>query len=497
MVKEYVDMKKIVLILALVIITAACQIAKSPMRGNSSTQGISPTDAPAIPGATNNTPGSSEKPVPNADGPKLIWEDPGFSSQAIVGGIVYGNLYTEKKIQAVELATGKVVWESNFDLAPIFGADRDFVYISTAAQRLDALDVRTGERKWHALLPDKPQKISTMKSSFIIVDGMGTHNFYKIDKANGAILEQWSDRRYPISENIYIVPYLESGMQFVDINTGQVMWELPELRGYFQRGCNDLYLYDKLPSEDGQPSALIEAVDANTGELAWTIGIPTGQEGDAYRIGYPRCPGDQYIDQSPSRIVSIDAESPFIYVPVAIYENPAQIANLGAVDQQTGQIQWIDTERNYANWLGEAAGLNIYSQPEFGLASAYDAQTKRLVWENDQILLAGLIGSSGNTIVGITVCCQNVFSLSGFVGLAAGTGEVLWKIETAMQALSIKADILAGYFVYSPLNQAKLIFIDPKTGSVKADIDLDRDPTSFTIEEGYLIVNNGASVILP
>ncbi len=142
----------------------------------------------------------------------------------------------------------------------------------------------------------------------------------------------------------------------------------------------------------------------------------------------------------------------------------------------------------------------IYTQPEFGLIQAYDAKAHRLVWENDQVLLAGLVGNSRDTIIGITDCCPNIVGYSGFVGLDVHKGELLWELEENQIAPGLiddRAKILFGYFIYSRSNEKNLIFINPKTGSVEAEINLEREPYSFTAQEGYIFVNDGDFVIVP
>jgi outer membrane protein assembly factor BamB len=405
----------------------------------------------------------SEESAASRSKPRLIWSDPGFSSKAIVDGIIYGYLYKEDKVQAIEIVTGKIIWQSTLNVADVIGADHDYVYVSPATQRLDALDVNNGEPKWHALLPSRPGKILVTKSNFILVDGLLSHDIFKIDKNNGNILEEWTGQ-YPLSEDIVIVPYLDSygnitGMQFVDINTGQVVRDLPNLRWSVERICKHLFIYNNLPSEEGQPSAMLESLDVNTGQLIWSIGIPSGQGLNVYRYGYPRCPGDKYVDEKTGQEISIDPESQHIYVPVVPYDpnNPPEYGYLGALDIQTGELLWVNSDNNYNYWLGEAAGLNIYSQPEFGLVRAYDAQENTLVWENDQVLLAGLVGSTSDTIIGITDNNPNWFGYSGFVGLDARSGELLWELEENQMDERIT---LFGHFIFSRSNEKKLISVN-------------------------------------
>jgi len=478
--------------------------SSAPTRESTSTYVVPPPGVSVTPPQIANTPISSEEPIIRNDGPKLIWSDPGFSSKAIVDGIIYGFLYKMDKVQAIEIVTGKIIWQSTLNVGDVIGADHDYVYVSPATQRLDALDVNNGEPKWHALLPSRPVKILVTKPNFILVDGLFSHNVFKIDKNNGNILEEWTGL-YPLSDNIVIVPYLDSygdttGMQFVDINTGQVVRDLPNLTLAVQRICKNLFIYNHLPSEEGQPGVMLESLDITTGEIMWSIGFPSipGPNEFIYFYWYPRCPGDKYIDYSTGNAISIDSESHHIYVPIVPNDpnNPQKFGYLGALDIQTGELLWYNSDNNYNNWLGETAGLIVYSQPEFGLVRAYDAQKNTLVWENDQVLLGGLVGSSGDTIIGITDCCPNIVGYSGFVGLDAHSGDLLWELKES-QINFYDAEILFDYFVFPRGNQETLAFMDPKTGRVVAEIKLEHKAYNIKAGGDFIFVNDGDDVIIP
>ncbi len=198
----------------------------------------------------------------------MIWSNPGFSSKAIVDGIVYGYLYKEEKVQAIEIATGNIIWESATG-GEVIGADRDYVYVSPATQRLDALSIKDGETKWRALLPSRPGKILVSQPNFIMVGGLLSNDLFKIDKNDGNILTELTDQNQtPLKENILLV-----GFSGVDITTGKVVWDLTNIHPNAIKICGDEVIYNRLDNGE-QPSIVVEAIDITTADLLWRTDFP-------------------------------------------------------------------------------------------------------------------------------------------------------------------------------------------------------------------------------
>jgi outer membrane protein assembly factor BamB len=241
-------------------------------------------------------------------------------------------------------------------------------------------------------------------------------------------------------------------------------------------------------------------VNINTGNLAWRTTIPFDKVPNDIHPFDVHCPGDIFLLDRIGTTISVDPASHSVYIlglPNDLV-NPSGYYYLIALDKDSGQLLWHNNK--YISWLGEAVGFNIYTQPEFGLVQAYDAETQELIWENDQVLLVGLVGSTGDVIIGITDDNPNWIGYSGFVGLDATTGELLWELEEDQVAPGLVDDtakILFNHFVYSRSNEKKLIFIDPNTGLVETEINLEHNPANIRAEGNYIFVNDGDDVIIP
>jgi hypothetical protein len=249
-----------------------------------------------------------------------------------------------------------------------------------------------------------------------------------------------------------------------------------------------------------QIESMIEAIDIHAGSTLWGADFPFDKAPNDIIPWDISCPGSRFILDRVGTLITIDPESKNLYV-LALPDdriNPSEDYYLVAIDLGTGQVQWHNNK--YKSWLGDVAGTVIYTQPEFGLVQGYEARDHALVWENDQVILAGLIGSSGDTIVGITDCCPAVAGFSGFAGLNAHSGEIEWELEEGDIPLLLaddRVEILFDHLVYPLSNERKLIFINPKTGSVETELILEREPYRLTAQDGFIFVNDGDYVIEP
>ncbi len=317
---------------------------------------------------------STDKNLPATwtDEQNVVWKTalpgPGSSSPITVGNHVYLTCYSgyalsteepgeidklKRHVVCLDRTSGKLVWQKEFQpqlpeseysggnntwhgystSTPI--SDGQSLYVFFGRSGVYALDLTTGETKWHADVGSR-------------TTGWGS----------GTSLVLYS--------NLLIVNASVEGGNIVALNKqdGKSVWQIGSIRGAWNTPClvelpgGKAELVLSLP---GQPEGKIVGYDPNTGEQLWSCkGIPDGgyvcpsviaHEGIVYSIGgrkntaiAVRCGGRG--DVSESHLLWTTAKGSNVASPV--YHN--------------GYIYWVHERQGTAHCLNAKTGESVYQE---------------------------------------------------------------------------------------------------------------------------------------
>jgi outer membrane protein assembly factor BamB len=287
------------------------------------------------------------------DALKLLWTlelgDSIDSSAAIVDGVVYVGAVTGD-LSAVDLATGKLRWkystgQSIGESSPAVA--NGFVYVGDAAGVLHAVHARDGSRAW-TFKTGQEIKSSPVVAAGMVLVGSYDGNLYALDAVTGRQRWKFETEGQPV----HATPAVHDGMAFiagcdesfraVSLKNGKQVFQIaagantaasPIIEGeraYFGTFNSEVLAFDletqrivwryQNPERQfpfyssaafvdgrivvGGRDKLVHAIDAATGERAWTF--TTGARVDSS----PAVAGKRvYVGSSDGRLYALDASS--------------------------------------------------------------------------------------------------------------------------------------------------------------------------------------------
>lgn len=202
-----------------------------------------------------------------AAGPKVLWQTDvgtGWAGPAVAGGklILFHRLADKEVVECLEAASGKKLWNADYDTAYVddFGFDNGpratpaidggKVYTFGAAGDLNCWDLATGKQLWNV---DTKKALNADKGFFgivcspliegdaVILNVGGTAGRAKgagiaaFDKTSGKVLWQATDHEAgyssPVAATIggkrYVLSLTRAGLVALDPKTGKVFWAHP------------------------------------------------------------------------------------------------------------------------------------------------------------------------------------------------------------------------------------------------------------------------------
>ncbi|MCA9942169.1 MAG: PQQ-binding-like beta-propeller repeat protein [Anaerolineales bacterium] len=420
------------------------------------------TEEPAIPSIT---PSPTSTPEDNAAG--IIWKLEGLSGVYPIPEIGMAYAYREAAdlVQSINLNNGEIVWSLERK-GRLLGADMDYVYTLPFEQRVDAFDVETGEFQWSSALPERPN-VFTMQHGLSLV--RSNANFLLLDQL---AISKSTGEAFVISGSYFDVLgdviIVNNGRGYIEPD--EPLWDIGD-RNLLAK-CGEM-IFDH--GSEGSPSIL--AIDARTGAELWTTQSP----------GYARlafCPGSDKVDLNMK------------YLYLFVEDFPAY--NLVAIDGQTGEIKFVNRETIAVEWNtdprlvyeaapiiwgGGALGINIFSQPKFGITEARNEVDNAKIWENSSYSLVAVIGGYENVIVGVQI---NEY----LTGVDKDSGIVLWEIPTSD---IFNLQMINGSIVYRILGDGLINVVDVKNGNIDLTVPLnlsDAAPSLTQYGENQVVVWN-------
>lgn len=392
-------------------------------------------------------------------------------------GMAYAYREAADMVQAINLNNGEVVWSLE-GKGRLLGADIDYIYTLPFEQRVDAFDVETGEFQWSSTLPERPASfilqngLSIVRSNENFLIFWGTNNSLAISKSTGeAFVIRGSGA--DVFGDVIIV---SNGRGYIEPD--EPIWDIGD-RNLLAK-CGEM-IFDHGP--EGSPSIL--AIDARTGAELWTV----------ESLGYARqafCPGSDRVDLNMK----------YLYLLVEDY--PA--FNLVAIDGQTGEMKFVnygttaalrntDPRSFYETapivWSGGALGINVFTQPEFGITEARNEADNVKLWESSSYSLFSIIGGFDDVIVGV----QTNESLTG---VDRESGIILWELATKdFFHLRLINDVV----VYTTLGDDLFNVVDVESGNIDLSLPLPSELSDFvtSIEiygENYLVIWNDSQLAI-
>lgn len=171
---------------------------------------------------------------------------PTRTTPAVADGLVYVELGASNEFNALNLRTGRKVWEAGLNErmtgGPVLDEERELVYIVTWSGRVVALDMRSGTVRWKTALPDGSESSPALSEGLgMLYLGDFDGSLYALDASTGRI--NWhatigsavtaSPVVVQAGEQNWVVVASPGGMcMILDARTGRQLdvWRLGELR---------------------------------------------------------------------------------------------------------------------------------------------------------------------------------------------------------------------------------------------------------------------------
>lgn len=326
------------------------------------------------------------------------------------------------------LAKGEKLWQHE-DKGIVYGAEPKTVYIVRYDDRLCALDIQKGQKIWKSeswsewdVKADCPLWI-TQKSVFLPFFFSGP-TIGEIDKKSGYFIREQICCTEIIGQidNIFII---ES----------------------YRNGSYELGAYD---------------LDSN--KVLWSSEI-IGMEKPKFKI----------LALSPKRLY--------------FFSQISEEKGLGVVDPYTGKHAWppmLPSQlENYpeSHFVGEMEEITILSIKRWDSTYGLEASTGKQIWENDDLVLDHLVGTSKNTLIGIR---DNPSFLYGF---DPKTGQRKWRLELPQS--TAQRVIFHDKLIYG--SGQTLAVLDPETGKLVSSVPVSGEPTRLFPQKDFLLVQTGKS----
>jgi outer membrane protein assembly factor BamB len=453
---------KLILVGCLLIFLLACGIA-TPQRNNNSQE----NDNEPIVTVTEVT--STDASLPTEVQPSVepinhkpyVVHSIDRSSHAIVDTTAFASY--EEKIKAVNLIDGNVLWEIEYK-GNIIGADEDFVYVSPSSRRLDALDPKTGDFVWRALL-EAGVILQVYTTDNAIYIGAGKLVF-SVDKTDGKITGVWrSEWSRTMDDYAFIYWYdQDSKLTAYEANTNNPIWDLKGSTQYLW--CEEILVYTERNNKGKATAA--DALELFSGNILWRFEIPEYYSVEPISC-FKRKPFFSKFFSFTTRNV-VKSESDNVYFVVS--DGPRDF--LLAIDRLTGMQKWLgdlelsQPEQSNFQWLGEINNKILYSHRGYGITQAYSADDHKLLWENSQVVLSDILGDSNGVLVGTTDFHKSIVGINN-------EGNTIW--EYVDDDVSIYTPIVSGWLIFP--SGTKHFFIHPETGEVSAEFKFGDDNIYF------------------
>jgi outer membrane protein assembly factor BamB len=264
-----------------------------------------------------------------------------------------------RRLLAVDLATGRVLWRRDIDYAPdqpITPAVTAGVVCLPAARQDDAdaglygFDARTGRPRWHYVAGSTAQPTLTAAAGVFYYAAFESQDLHAVDAASGR--RRW---QRPLSDYAAAAPLVVRDLVLVtsrvhtikalDAATGKPRWEAAMGGDTKQYGPGPVVAGGNLYF--GGRDGIVYAFDAATGKGRWTFDSG-GKDGGYMSV----VPGDGTVSFT-------------------------RASRLYALDAATGQGRWQQTVRSGANEKPVLAGGLVHIA-DGGLAS-FDPESGRLI----------------------------------------------------------------------------------------------------------------------
>lgn len=171
---------------------------------------------------------------------------PTLTAPAVYAGLVYTELGASSEINALDLRTGRKVWEASLPErvvgGPVLDTQRGLLYLVTWSGRVVALDIHTGATRWDIHLPTGAEASPALAEQVgLLYIGGFDQTLYALDTENGHIA--WSSRldspvtSAPVmlqagADSWLVVTTQAGSCLLLDAHSGQTLqsWQLGELR---------------------------------------------------------------------------------------------------------------------------------------------------------------------------------------------------------------------------------------------------------------------------
>ncbi len=231
-------------------------------------------------------------------------------------------------LSRIDLATGNFIdpivemKKTGLHGPQLAGADKGFIFVQEAEGRRGkkkgkssrswvAIDTRTGERKWHAPVPElliPGEKVAVLNDALIIVNGKGVQ---RVDRGTGKVL--WttalplqskrgttvSGGRYAHNSTHIFFGIGLTGIVAVRMSNGAIDWQFGEGRTFPKKYRKEESRYGPPAYRDGTLYSRelgngVIALDASTGKLKWEMKSAWAAEPSDPSISAPVA-GSKYV----------------------------------------------------------------------------------------------------------------------------------------------------------------------------------------------------------
>ena len=328
------------------------------------------------------------------------------------------------------------------------------VYAGSDGHSVHALDAATGELRWSFATGDVIRSTPTVAEGVVYV-GSNDNHLYALDAATGGML--WS---FDTGDWVQYSPTVSGGMVYfgartegdrkvhaVDAVSGETAWVAG---GPFPVGAGAIpAAFGGLVYAPGAEYGVFRALDAATGEPAWTVDV------------------HGYVESAPTVLDGV------VYLTV--------VNNAYALDEVTGEVIWrVNTGEFPARDFPALVVDGVYYLAPGDYVYALNASTGEVLWSYDAARLSTAPVVAGGVVYGASELAEYVFALE------AATGEELWTMSTGDVILHSLA--VSGGILYSESDIGYLFAIDVQEGISVREFEKGgfSDIRAYTVSDGVL-----------
>ena len=332
----------------------------------------------------------------------------------------------------------------------------DVVYAGSADQRVYALDAITGNELW-SFATDGAVNSTPAVADGVVYVGSNDNRLYALDAVTGAMLWSYDTGAWVQStpavngEVVYSTALIGGEARVVALNasSGARVWtaQLPHASDpEFSPTVTGGLVY--VPGTDfGE----LHALEAATGEIAWSASVGSGYVRSAPRVldgvVYQTVVNEAYALEEPTGDVMWRygterypaRDFPALVVDGMYYLSPDELVH--ALDAATGQLRWTYQAMSPVNAAPVVADGALFAATEGGQVVALDAATGAELWT---------LTTEGTGLQSLTVADGVLYlesNLGDLMAIDAAEGSHIWNIQKGYVS-GVRAYTVHGGVVY-------------------------------------------------